>query len=89
MKLFLAQLPARKEAPPFKFETNPEALEHNSNVLESFNFDMCEALDAHQNDVTTPGSEFREPQALVPLIHSHPHWKDFEKILSDGVKCYF
>ena len=85
MKMILSQPPARKEAPPFKFDTTAAALEHNAKLLKSFDCDLNKIIEAHENNVISPGSEFKEPQALGPLLHSHPCWNNFCKILSEGV----
>ena len=63
----------RPEPPPFKFDTNEASLEFNRKVLETFDFDLEKLIPAFKNNVISPGSEFRDPMLLAPLLQSHQY----------------
>ena len=90
IKSILAQPDARKDPPPFKFATDEDSINRNAKTLESHDYDMEKVLkDYSNNNVISPGSEFRETHLLGPLLHSHPYWIDFKNMMENGVDCEF
>ena len=89
IKLILEQPPVRKDAPPFKFSTDPDALNHNAEILRKHDYSLHKIVQGCKNNVISPGSEFRETQVLGPLLHAHPYWNDFKCMLEEGIQCKF
>jgi hypothetical protein len=72
-------------APPFRFQLTEEAKNHNTAVLARYNYDLEEVFKAHcPGCALCPGSEFRPPERLEPLLQHHPHWPIFRRILTQG-----
>lgn len=62
-------------APPFKFEQSNQAAIHNEEVLQKHNFILNDVINASEFSTCSPGSEFRNPELLDPLLKQHPLWK--------------
>ena len=62
-----------------------ESAEKNDAVLKSFDYDLQRLIDHHPRSVISPGSEFRSPKILEPLLCAHPHWPRLLHILTKGV----
>jgi hypothetical protein len=59
---------------------NTEAAKKNFLVLNSFNFDVNQALEAQAKSPIGYGSEFRKGEILFPLLQNHPLWPRLKKI---------
>jgi len=79
----------RPEPSPFKFDTSEESLAFNKKVLENFDFDMECLIPAFKNNIISPGSEFRDPMLLSPLLNRHKYWRLFKDIVENGVSVPF
>ena len=62
---------------PFTFEFTAAATEHNTSILESFDYDLATDIDAYPGKTISPGSELRQPGQLEPLLRHHPTWQEF------------
>ena len=51
--------------------------EHNTSILESFDYDLATDIDAYPGETISPGSELRPPGQLEPLLRHHPTWQEF------------
>jgi hypothetical protein len=70
----------------FRFEWSPEAASHNLAVLRRYALDVGAALHAQPFSAVSPGSEFRPPAALAPLLSAHPLWDRFLERISEGAE---
>jgi hypothetical protein len=68
----------------FLFEQTKEAALHNAIVLQCYNFDIDQAIQAQHNSSIIYGSEFRPISDLSPLLSTHPLWVHIQSILSKG-----
>ena len=73
-----------QKSPLFIFERSRDAALHNAIVLESFNFDIDQAIRAQEGSQVFYGSEFKKSSLLQELLEHHPHWSHFQKILENG-----
>ena len=76
-------------ASPLHFEYTVDAAEHNAALLETFNFDLEQLIDAHPGTTSSYGSELRPVEQLRPLLQHHPYWNDFEENLCNGIDYPF
>ena len=74
---------------PIVFATNREAMEINESILKSFDFDMKRLIDKYARTTLGYGSEFREVEALRPLIGNHPNFEPLSRIISSGMPYVF
>ena len=79
----------RKEKPPFVFKTDKKSLDHNAMILKQYRYDLDEIIKNSKNNIISPGSEFRSPIELGPLLHSHPYWADYKDMMEKEVNCKF
>lgn len=70
---------------PFIFEDTKNAREHNSKILEDYDYDFQRCMDAIDISVIHPGSEFRDPELLEPILKNHPDWPVLKAIMKTGV----
>ena len=83
----LANCPSRIiQKSNFIFSPTSEAAIHNINTLHSFDFDLNKALMNERHSFTFPGSEFRTPSDLEPLLRLHPLWSRLKNHLTSGIK---
>jgi hypothetical protein len=61
-----------------------EAAKNNVLVLNSFNFDINQALKAQAKSPIGYGSEFRKGEILFPLLQNHPVWPCLKNLLEFG-----
>jgi hypothetical protein len=73
-------------APEFKFKLSEEAMKHNLAVLEKYNYNLGQALNAQGDSPLGPGKEFKPPNALQSVFSLHPLWKRMEDFLTHGSK---
>ena len=66
------------------FELSTEAAIHNQWVLEQFDSDINNLIQAHPNSILSYSSEFRPSKALKPLLCYHPRWRKFQHLLDHG-----
>ena len=71
---------------PFKHELSNQAADHNSGILEKHGCDLSRLIAAHPNTEISPGSEFRNPSVLQPLLKNHHLWDYIQDSLCHGVK---
>jgi len=70
--------------PPFRFETNDEALAHNSKYLEDCGWCLSELFRRNRGTTIDHGSEFRPISQLRRVVGSHPNFQDLEKMFTHG-----
>jgi hypothetical protein len=61
----------------------------NRDLLAKHPFDLDEVLAAHDYNMTTPGSEFRDVNLLRNLLVRHPLWKSLKIMLTHGAEIQF
>jgi hypothetical protein len=77
------------KAPPIHFSTNPEALKHNAQLLQSHQYSM-ESLISRNNETTLAyGSEFRPIHQLESILGKHLHFQQLLTILQEGMDFRF
>jgi hypothetical protein len=77
------------EAPPVRFDTSPESLQFNSDLLQGFDFDFERFLATQGSTTLGFGSEFRPLEQLDQLLDKHPVYPFFRDILSLGMDYKF
>ena len=82
------EVPAPK-ASPFRFEFSAEAAEHNTTVLERYDFDLATVIDDSPGSHNSYGSELRPPWQLEPLLRNHPSWLEFHDDMVYGIQYPF
>ena len=73
-------------APEFKFELSEEATKQNLAVLEKYDFDLGQALEAQRDSPLGPGKAFKPPDILESVFGHHPLWQCMKDFLNDGSK---
>ncbi len=68
----------------FRFEHTKEAALHNTTVLQCYNFNLDDAIQAQNDSPVSYGSEFRPISELSKLLNQHPLWGHILPILSRG-----
>jgi hypothetical protein len=63
-----------------------EATKHNLAVLEKYDYDLGQALNAQQDSLLGPGKEFKPPDVLQLVFGLHPLWKHMEDFLTHDSK---
>jgi hypothetical protein len=77
------------EAPPVRFDTSPESLQFNSDLLQSFDFDFERFLATQGSTTLGFGSEFRPLEQLDQILGKHPVFPFFREILTLGMDYKF
>ena len=67
---------------PIMFDFSKVAMNHNSDILKSFNYDSHSLINAFPNSDLSCGKEFRPVDVLEPLLHRHPNWKHLKICLT-------
>ena len=67
----------------FSFELSPEAAQRNYCVLRKFG-SLEQAIEQQKDSPVGYGSEFRHPTELEPILHLHPNWPHFRRLLKEG-----
>ena len=62
-----------------------EAANKNSAVLAELNYDFTLLYKKFSSSPLAPGSEFRPPQVLEPLLSRHPLWPTVSEMLAEGL----
>jgi hypothetical protein len=70
--------------PSVRFELSEEAAIKNFCVMRKFNGCLKSAIEAQQDSPVGYGSEFRSPTVLEQLLHLHPNWTHFKRLLTHG-----
>jgi hypothetical protein len=73
-------------AVPFMFKLSDKAAAHNTKLLEEYNFNMQEVLEAHCHSFMGYGSEFRPVHMIEPLLLHHQNWSYLKLQLQQGSK---
>ena len=68
----------------FKFHNTEEAVKHNTKVLRKYGYNFKNVVKNQKGTVLTPGSEFREVNALKDLWKNREDWSKIKKILKKG-----
>ena len=76
-------------ASPFRFEFTADAAEHNTTVLENFEFDLAKVIESSPGSHNSYGSELRPPSQLEPLLRHHPTWQEFHDDMVYGIQYPF
>ncbi|EJK63087.1 hypothetical protein THAOC_16276, partial [Thalassiosira oceanica] len=82
------EVPAPK-ASPFRFEFSAEAADHNTTILERYDFDLAKVIDDSPGSHNSYGSELRPPWQLEPLLRHHPSWQEFHDDMVYGIQYPF
>ena len=64
----LCNSPPHLSPSPFKCDLSNQATDHNSGNLEKHGCDLSQLIATHPNTEISPGSEFRDPPVLQPLL---------------------
>ena len=78
-----------KNKPLFTHENTEAAAAHNTKILEDHDWDMEKAVNAVNNTILEPGSEFRPIVDLEEIFKHHEDWSKFKVIATEGVKYKF
>ncbi|KAL7526102.1 hypothetical protein ACHAWF_006679, partial [Thalassiosira exigua] len=70
----------------FKFDFSQEAADHNSSILEKYDFDLEKAIKAQPFSTTSMGSELRPPNQLDLLYKHHPNHDNLLAIATKGAE---
>lgn len=81
----LASPPEEFVSSPFIFENTKEAREHNSTILQDYDYDFKKCMNSIDISVIHPGSEFRDPKLLEPILKDHPDWPILKAIMKMGI----
>jgi hypothetical protein len=73
-------------APEFRFELSEEAMQHNLEVLDKYEFDLGKAPDAQHDSPLGPGVEFSPTDILHKIFGLYPLWIRMEAMLKNGSK---
>ena len=73
------------QPPKLKFEISEAAATMNFEILKSHNFDLATCLADEKGTPLAPGSEFKPPQVLCPLLINHPLWPKVQFYFTHGV----
>ena len=74
------------KTPTFHFQNSKEAATHNWNILLDHNLNLGQALRAQPFSPLSPGSEFRHPSILEPILNQHPLWPQLRNELTEGTR---
>jgi hypothetical protein len=77
------------DAPPVRFDTTPEGLQFNSDLLRDFDYDLEKFMESQSSTTMGYGAEFRPLEQLNKIFHSHPVFPFFREILSFGMDYRF
>ena len=69
---------------PVKFKSTPEAIQFNTDLLASFDYDVSKLIAAYPNSELGYGSEFRPAEVLEPLFYKHHNWARMKDFLTNG-----
>ena len=73
------------QQPKLKFEISDAAAAENLEILKSHDFDLAACLADEKGTPLAPGSEFKPPQVLCPLLINHPLWPKVQFYFTHGV----
>ena len=88
LSVFHSTVPTPK-ASPFIHERSVAAAAANSVLIAKYDHDLQALFDAHPGTTISPGSEFRPPSILKPLLFGHPFWPKIEHDLTFGATYQF
>jgi hypothetical protein len=81
----IANSPCPTPSPsPFQYEDSLAAAQFNSTLIAQHGYDLQAVFDAHKNSTISPGSEFRHPKTLEPILGGHPFWTPLRTTLLQG-----
>ena len=67
-----------------KFEITPEAADHNAAIFRKNHNNLQSVIDENFGSTLTPGSEFRDINAIESIWKYHQDWSKMKTIISDG-----
>jgi hypothetical protein len=76
-------------APPIRFSTDPEALKHNAQLLQSHQYSMESLISRNNKTTLAYGSEFQPIHQLKSILGKHPHFQQLLTILQEGMAFRF
>jgi hypothetical protein len=71
--------------PPFRFDTSAAAIQHNSDLIERYNYNIELLLANHSDSSLGHGSEFRNIADLAMIYGEHPLFPFFATIRLKGM----
>ena len=74
----------KPKKPEFVFEQTQEAAEENFRVLQRYDNNLEQAIQAQKNSPLGYGSEFRPTEILEYIFRRHPLWPEMKLTLSRG-----
>jgi hypothetical protein len=77
------------KAPPIRFSTTPEALNHNAQLLQDKHYSMASLISQNHETTLAYGSEFRPVPQLKSILGGHPHFPQLQTILQEGMDFRF
>jgi hypothetical protein len=75
--------------PPIHFDTTPEALATNNQLLRDHGFDLGSLIEGSQDTTLGYGSEFRPLDQLEKVHGGHPEFKVLEGFVNNGMGYHF
>lgn len=75
--------------PSVLFNKSPEAIEHNTRLLEKFDFDLERLLESNQGTTLSHGSEFGPVGSLALFLSDHPLFPYMSKVFTRGMDYSF
>jgi hypothetical protein len=74
---------------PFVFETTPEALRANGELIKEYGFDLESLFHDYQDTTLGYGSEFRPLDQLEKVLGGHPKFSVLSGLISNGMDYRF
>jgi hypothetical protein len=71
--------------PPIKFDTSPKALESNTALIVSFDYDFEALLADNQETIIGYNSEFCPVSQLRRILGDHPNFEFFKRVAGEGM----
>jgi hypothetical protein len=86
----VAKMPVESPSnPDVHFDITEEALDHNTRLLSTFDFDFEKMLASQTGTTLDYGSEFRPVEQLEKVIGRHPNFEFFKTVIRDGMTYHF
>jgi hypothetical protein len=75
--------------PPVRFDTSNESIEHNSKLLQTFDYNLDKLLAANSHTTLGYGAEFRPINQLEKVLGPHPNFAFLRTVLHNGMDYFF
>jgi hypothetical protein len=76
-------------APPVQFERSPDAIQANTELLQSCDLDMDKLLSRFQDTTLGFGSAFCPIKQMEKVLGQHPNFEFFSNVLANGMSYHF